>query len=555
MFRRWLKGRRTANLADAFEKDGFEIEKTVTWSGRKGVAAVHKTAVNYDTGKKKRVYYLEGTGYEAGYLMGMLAEPDVEAMAVDFADKIVFAFIGSRLLEKIKLLQEALIFIIYEHVKGMVPDLPQEIRDEIQGLYEGCKAANPHTRVTPERLIALNMGMDALCAMVYTGDFLAKKVPGLRPQDLRAPIFCNAFSVFGKNAGGGHYFGRDFMFPSADVFQNTAAMVIYNPAGTRDKKAYPFVSVTAPGMVGCISAMNSRGVGIGVDMAPAANCNPGRIGTNSLLLNRMCAQFADSAYEAVELMADTVRGVSWNYIIADGQNDRACVVEAGASYEFPAFEKYIPGDLASLLPDLDFLRSRSSAEYRNGLMVRWDDFEYPSDYLDFNLKLWKRYNKKLYPSAFGKDGYINRSFREDNCPSTHYFAPQREDSANLVLVTNHFIIPEMRLFGMHSWTSRIVGDKADDIQWRYDELNHRIQRVIQEKGTIDFETARQLIDFLAPYGEHPEYYAHNPRSRDGKEIRIEGCTSVFDLKNRVVESHYGYYCDPWIRITLPNYIN
>ena len=65
--------------------------------------------------------------------------------------------------------------------------------------------------------------------------------------------------------------------------------------------------------------------------------------------------------------------------------------------------------------------------------------------------------------------------------------------------------------------------------------------------------ARKLIDFLAPYGRYPSYYADNPRSHDGKEIRIEGCTSLFDLKNMTVESHFGYYCDEWIKITLTNY--
>jgi hypothetical protein len=143
---------------------------------------------------------------------------------------------------------------------------------------------------------------------------------------------------------------------------------------------------------------------------------------------------------------------------------------------------------------------------------------------------------------------------EKNCPSTYYFAPQREDHDDLIIVTNHFIIPEMQLYSMHPWTSRVLGMKINDIQWRYDALNNEIMQALDENGSVDHSLAKKLIDFLSPYGKYTSYYDKKPRSRDGKEIRIEGCTSVFDLKNLFVESHFGYYCDQWIKITLPNYI-
>jgi hypothetical protein len=143
---------------------------------------------------------------------------------------------------------------------------------------------------------------------------------------------------------------------------------------------------------------------------------------------------------------------------------------------------------------------------------------------------------------------------EKNCPSTYYFAPQREDHDDLIIVTNHFIIPEMQLYSMHPWTSRVLGMKINDIQWRYDALNNEIMQALDENGWVDHSLAKKLIDFLSPYGKYTSYYDKKPRSRDGKEIRIEGCTSVFDLKNLFVESHFGYYCDQWIKITLPNYI-
>ena len=553
------KNKHLLNLVNAFQKDGYEVRKITVKSDKIGMMAEHKTAANYETGKKKRAYYVEGTNYEMGYLLGLLAEKEIALMASDFTDRVVFSFIGSSVLERMKLIQEFFIFIVYELTKGVYRQLPHEIRDEIQGIHDGCKKFNPGTRVDMEHLIALNAGVDTLCSIIYTGDFLLKRMPVMEPSDFRIPVMCNGFSVFGSAAGGGHYFGRDFMFPTADVFQDTAALIIYNPDKLPDREVYPYVSVNAPGMAGSIAAMNIKRVGIGVDMSPAANCNTRNPGTNSLLLTRLCVQSGGSAEHMVDIMRKTQRGVSWNYIIADGTNDRACIVEAGSSDSSPDFVDFPDEAFKKVLPGADFIKSHRSAQFQDGLMVRWNDYKYPEEYLEYNYRLWKYYNRKhhadkeIHDDAFSERGYINRSIFEKNCPLTFYFAPQREKNNNIVITTNHYIIPEMRYYAMHPWTSMIVGDRINDIQWRYDELNNQIQNTLDRMGYIDYKAAKRLIDFLAPYGKFPMYYSGNPKSRDGKQIRIEGCTSIFDLKKGSVESHFGYYCDEWIRITLPNY--
>lgn len=550
------KGRHVLMLMDAFSKDGFDVVKIVKKFNRIGVAAESKSVANYDTGRMKKAYYIEGSGYEMGFLLGSLAESEIASMTVEFADKVVFSFIGSKFLEKLKLLQEALIYLIYELSKRAYAALPREFRDEIQGLYDGCRSVNPGTRVSMERLIALNIGIDVLCSMVYTGNFSIRGLPDVEPEDFRVPLMCNAFSVSGEAAGNGHYFGRDFMFPTADVFQDTAAMILYNPLPLPGKKALPFVSVTAPGMVGSISAMNLKKTAAGVDMSPGANCEPQRIGTNSLLLVRLCIQEGDSAAAAARLIAETPRGVSWNYIIADGENDRACVAEAGCSGAVTDILQFPAEDARPFLPKVN--PAAGPGGLYNGVMLRWNDYSYPMGYLDYNPGLWAYYNKKhssqkrINPYAFSVKGFINK-VNEKNCPSNFYFAPQREDSDDLVLATNHYIIPEMRYFAMHPWTSRVIGDIVNDIQWRYDELNRQIADTIEQKGYIGYESARELISFLSPYGQYPSYYAGNPKSRDGREIRIEGCVSLFDLKKLTVESHYGYYCDKWVKLNLSNY--
>jgi hypothetical protein len=105
---------------------------------------------------------------------------------------------------------------------------------------------------------------------------------------------------------------------------------------------------------------------------------------------------------------------------------------------------------------------------------------------------------------------------------------------------------------MRLWTESIASRYVNDTQWRYDELNHQI-RELKENGGINYESARRLIDFLAPGGKFPEYYSKKPKSRSGNETLIEGCTTLFDLKKKTAESRYGCYCDDWIKITLPAY--
>lgn len=551
---------RIINLVRAFEKDGYDAKKIITKFNKIGIMAEHKTAVNYDTGEKKKAYYVEGSSYEMGYLMGLLAEKEISLMTTEFIRKVIPQFINDGVSRRGRIVEEFLISLVSGLSKDVFLDLPEEIRDEMRGIYDGCKKHNPYTKVNMNRLFILNAGIDILCSYVYTGIFFDKRFAQYKPSDFRIPFFCNAFSVFGSVAAGGHYFGRDFMFPTAGVFQNTAAFVVYNPDDTSRGRAYPFVSITAPGMVGSISAMNIFGVGIGVDMSPAANCNPAKIGINSILLTRMAAEFSGSARQAVEIIKTSRRGVSWIYIIADGSSNNACIVEAGDSNSNPDFLSFPPETIKYLLPDKSFIDSHKTAEFQDGIMVRWSDYSYPSDYLEYNNKLWEYYNKKhsgqrvIYKDAFTKTGYINRSFEEKNCPSIFYFAPQRESSNNIVIAANHFIIPEMRLYAMYPWTAAIVGDRINDMQWRYDELNNQILNIIDKKGFIHYQDAKQLIDFLAPYGKYPLYYADNSRSSDGREIRIEGCTSVFDLKNKTVENHYGYYCDEWVKLTLRNYL-
>lgn len=540
-------------LIQAFANDGYDVDRKTgvqVYQENIGITAVHGTATIGKTGHRKKAFYLEGSPYTMGYLMGLLAEPHISRMCEEFNEKVIFDFVGVDLPPELERIIGELLKEIVALMSLSIPhDLPAGLKDELHGLLDGCRAANPRTRVSREDLGVLNYGIDGLLAFVYTGLHPTGKVlpPLLQPKQLRVPMMCNGFSIAGEAVeGGGHFMGRDFMFPTADVFQDTACHIIRQPTD-----GLPTVSVAAPGMVGSITALNINGVGGGVNMEPSGACDPSRPGINSLLLVRHSVEHGATCEDAIALMVAAHRGVAWAYLLADGNTGKACVVEAGRFGTTPEFLAYPPKEILPYLPDQSFLAAHPTTEFRNGLMVRRSDTRIPSDYLQLNPGLFQKLGKAYDPAAFAPDGFLDHTWKERNCPDAYYFAPQRELSDDVVLLSNHFLIPEMRLTAMKHWTNEVAKRNWDDIQWRYDELCHRLVTAMRQ-GPVTRQKARALIDFLNPAGDFPGYY--NPAAKPLDQVQVHGAVSLLDLKERSIESHFGYYADSWVKVTLPRYV-
>lgn len=545
------EGKSIQELEIAFAKDNYEIAKNVVFENQRGFIAHHKNAFNYESKKVKRIFYVEGNAYQMGYMIGEMAEEDIVKMTSSFLDKVLLSFIKVDIdPKKIPVIWNTLMNILENETKRVLQDMPQEYIDEMKGIEAGCKAVNAETKVTFGRILMLNSGFDILLSNFYALNQLWEKYP-LSIKDLEIPIMCNAFSVFGEaTKDGKHYFGRDFMFPPGDAFEHTATMIIYHPTDGR----LPLVSVTAPGFVGSIAAMNSEGIAMGVDMVPSGNCNNERPGINSLMMVRHTIHRGTNAKKALDVVVNTQRGVSWLYMIADGKNDKSLVIEAGKSTEELGSAKYPPDELKwlALLPDADFVNRFENQLPQKGLMVRWNDYKYPKKFQEFNENLFWYYEKKVSSKSWGERGYINKTHKGTNCPDGFYFSPQRENKDDVLIMTNHYIVPSMRLCAMNPMTIEMAKNKANEVQWRYDELNNQI---LFNYGNIDAEKALELIDFLSPERKHSEFYKNNKKSSDGKTQRIRGSISLFNVTDKTVKSKYGFYADDWISITLPNYVN
>lgn len=583
-----------------FEAD--RLTDVYVYNGRVGVRASNMSACHQE-GKIKHAYYVEGTPYEMGFLMGLMAEPEISRMCTEFNKRVLFEFVDvhfrSRKLQEF--LGELLEILLYLLSANIYPDIPEEYRLEMEGVLEGCREANPETKVDWQELWVCNVGVDALLSYVYTGNMpITRRLPVRpKPEHFAVPLMCNAFSVSGPAAeGNGHFLGRDFMFPTAGIFQDTACFVIQNAIDPEGNAKQPFVSQTAPGMIGSIAAMNLAGLGAGVDMSPAGNCNPSRPGFNSLLLVRHAVENAATCEQAVQLIVDAQRGVSWNYVLADFETQRACIVEAGASMGETDFARFaaaqlegrpdepsyrqLPEGLYDSLPDESFLNEHAGPEFRKGLMVRWSDYQYPEEFLAYNEELFRKFDKPYDPAYFDERGYINKTWKGKNCPKGYYFAPQRERDSHAVVVTNMFIIPEMRMYAMHPWTNLMAASQVDDLQWRYDELNNQLLSKLypDPDGSLtplSLEDAKELIDYLTPNpdkGKHPEYYnpapeppawrrvlkrilggdGSCPARADWRTIEIAGSVSLMDLKEKTIHSKFGYHGDEWVCIRLGEYV-
>ena len=571
--------RSDADLEAAFEADGFQVERTERYNGARGMLA------RSTSDSSKIALYIEGAPYERGYLLGYLAHDKVERMTTKFVDNIIPTFVAPRCFNPLRfrrlklrlmnILRDRCMRTYYKHPD----DIPRYLKDEMVGIVAGCKAQNPDTPVTYRELFLLNTGFDFLLSYVYTGAHLfdwiedlkgflgrqkgrsrlarrvasAIKVPRIASRDFRIPLACNAFSLASSlTQGAKYYLGRDFMFPTAGVFQDTCCLLITCPENG-DGSALPVASVTAPGIVGSMAALNSEGVALGVDMVPGQNCNYHRPGLNSLLMVRYCADHAQSIDDVGALMAAAQRGVSWLYVVADGKSESAAVVEAGKTSEATDNRSYVPEEYRQLVDRLPYRPTR------RGLMIRDSGYVPPDDIAAVNASLFKLGKKPHSLDQEGANGRYHtrkrKPWKQKAVPKAYYFPPQRESRPDLLIVTNQFLTPEMRLCSMGSWASMVAASSEDDLQWRYDELNSQIREMIDSSSSrgekITLEQAKSLVDFLSPRRQHPAYYAKNASSAKGK--RIEGAIALFDLTDRVLHAYYGYYDNTWLRLTLPGY--
>lgn len=229
------------HIAAALAADGFDVDTAFTYGSGVGVSASSRSAtINGNASLMKPAFYVSGTGFEMGYLLGYIAAPRVEAMTSTFLLHIVPALISeeldawlqnSTLAPAYDALCAALAALLeedsirYYNASLAAGALPAELDAELRGVAAGAAAALPTTDATFERIVTLNIGYDMLLALIFTGEILdllvsraaaAGAAPAtlailraLPPRALRPPVLCNAFAARGsRTASSSPLFGR-----------------------------------------------------------------------------------------------------------------------------------------------------------------------------------------------------------------------------------------------------------------------------------------------------------------------------------------------------------
>ena len=148
--------KRFQDLKSALNRDGFTVidftkdSRYNSWSqsggylefqGQIGIAAENLNALNAQTGRPKKAYYLEGSGKQMGTLMGLMAESEISLMAVNYSENVVLELIHVEKLgssKLIKMIQNILINLLGDGCeKSMKEDIPLTYRQELEGIFEG----------------------------------------------------------------------------------------------------------------------------------------------------------------------------------------------------------------------------------------------------------------------------------------------------------------------------------------------------------------------------------------------------------------------------------
>jgi len=518
--------------------DGLTIIDQVTIDGDTGYLAEDENGKPY--------LILQGSSYNMGYQMGALMPEGTFRMTAEYIARIVEGSLG---------ITEEDNPLLYNFLLGEVLTLchdavnshaiPSYLIVEMLGVADGARAKGYD--VGFDNVLLLNEGYDALYSIFFTGKLpsieklkeLLKNKSGLDefiktqeedgeervvfPNANPYVLGCNEFVVSdGATLDGRPFHGRDFMFSTGGIYQDVACMGVYLP-GADD--SYPFVCVTAPGFVGLTTALNSEGLSMGVDVVIGA-CTRSDPGLGCLLVMRDIIQHSSDLDEAIERMKNQDRGVSWLYAIAD--DEKSALYTYGVVAEEGMSDPEFNGP--DLLPSWEYWLLSLGKDYIGML----DEEPLPEKGVMIRDQAWQ------FPPAF-KDG----GTQDDDI----YFPDQIETWPDVVIATNHYIIPRMVFT---TFTPRI--SKISDISgslWRYETL---LGFMGGEYGYIDFGTARDLIDFLNPnsvYGDTGYYKAGGP---------VHGHHAIIDNTNLIMEGLFGYYGPdqehkaPWARVDLNDFI-
>lgn len=373
---------------------------------------------------------------------------------------------------------------------------------------------------------------------------------------------CDGVIVSGDAAdNGGLYHSRSFM-----ITEIIGKELVYIETQPTDGY-YKTLNLAIPAFVGAVTAMNEKGLSIGLDMVAASQTTTRDVSLGTLLKIKALLEECGTLAEAVEKLdsyhAVSQTGTPWLFSMAG---------KVGTRGEVSGCSTYQPGDWGGVIYEDSPVAG--AARWGDWVDSRYSDSQLTSYQFKKTIKDDKR--------EFFTDGIYEGTMRLLN-PDLTYQLPeigvrelQCENDPRLLTVTNVFIHPDIQ------WNRR-VGNLADhDSTFRHEKITLLARDLLEgrtpdnsnykftDDNKIGFEEMKYLVNYITPRQDKNPYWnvaLQKPRWNhvDGKKFPketfdeciefcgryyggpyVHGSRTVFDNTNLKMTSIYGLWDTEWV---------
>jgi hypothetical protein len=374
----------------------------------------------------------------------------------------------------------------------------------------------------------INLGFDSLLSFLYP---LA--CPWMALGQYMEFHSCDGFIATDhatKYGGGGNtIMGRNWMFVSYGL-KDYSLLIEYKSTASG---AIKFVAISLPSFVAVTTGMNYQGIGIGVDMIPAFDCDPGHFGLGAGLLVRYALQYKSELNTAVDYLGGAHIGVPWLFLIGDGKgsNKGGAIVERSASWWYTRGMNYPWDGVITYCPNYE------QVEYEDDLVTVANAYGHAliddgafahtlTDSCDRYLKVTK----------------LALSYKPTVSGDTFTLTEARNvvDYAHPVAGTPAYVggvYSASTSDGHCNWACGFHGGGFKCSYYGQTGKCYHSYGLFPPTCTSDYSSHAAAQNFGAYYGTNTAQ-------------PIQGIRTAMDLTNVQLNTLYGYYGHPWISYTL-----
>ncbi len=268
-----------------------------------------------------KTLYMKGTPYEMGYQHGYLLADKISVM-INTTLQATIAYISMATGNDLSTSEEW----FWLGQEAAEPFLPEEFKEEMQGIAAGCNAAG--VSVTDKQIYLWNTNYDQWC--IYAHPHYWHPVEGVGQRELAKVLQgaggCSSFSAWDDAVGsdGKMVFCKDednFNMPGQ---QENRMMFVANP-----DEGHGHMFLSYPGMIGLDGGFNE----VGFEMMTQLNSmkEETMAGCGIGIFTRLLLTHANNVDDAIAIFNKYPRCAGIAYHVADAINKKAAVVETSAT--------------------------------------------------------------------------------------------------------------------------------------------------------------------------------------------------------------------------------